>query len=197
MFNGMILGFNLSAPIGAIGALCIQQTIREGFLVGFSSGLGAATANALYGIIAGLGLSFIKDFLLKHNQMFLLVGGLALCYLAIKIYFSTVTKNETALHTSLLRSYLTTCFLTMINPMSIVFFSSMMIGLEVTTSCFMDTVLFIVGIFTGSVFWWFFLTSVTNLFRFRINEKAFTFINKLSGLIVLFFGIKFIYTALY
>jgi threonine/homoserine/homoserine lactone efflux protein len=52
-FRGLIMGFSIAAPVGPIGVLCIRRTLAEGTPSGLVSGLGAATADALYGSIAG------------------------------------------------------------------------------------------------------------------------------------------------
>jgi threonine/homoserine/homoserine lactone efflux protein len=60
--RGLVLGFAIAAPVGPIGLLCIQRTLNQGRLVGLVSGLGAATADAIYGAIAAFGLSMIAAF---------------------------------------------------------------------------------------------------------------------------------------
>ncbi|MDQ5812970.1 MAG: LysE family translocator, partial [Actinomycetota bacterium] len=62
--QGIIIGFAIAAPVGPIGVLCIRRTLAEGRASGFVSGLGAATADAVYGAIAAFGLTLITDFLL-------------------------------------------------------------------------------------------------------------------------------------
>jgi threonine/homoserine/homoserine lactone efflux protein len=58
--RGLAIGFAIAAPVGAIGLLCIRRTLADGRLVGFVSGLGAATADAVYGAIAALGLTAVS-----------------------------------------------------------------------------------------------------------------------------------------
>ena len=59
--KGLIIGFSIAAPVGPIGVLCIRRTLVKGRVSGFVSGLGAATADALYGCVAGFGLTFMKN----------------------------------------------------------------------------------------------------------------------------------------
>ena len=70
LFKGLIIGFSVAAPIGVIGLLCINRTLLQGRLTGFISGLGAATAHGIYGCIAGFGLTFVSNFLIKNNFTF-------------------------------------------------------------------------------------------------------------------------------
>ena len=75
LINGIILGFSIAAPIGPIGVLCIRRTLAEGRAYGLVSGLGAATADAIYGSIAGFGLTFISNFLINQQVLLRVVGG--------------------------------------------------------------------------------------------------------------------------
>lgn len=79
--RGLVLGFSIAAPVGPIGVLCIRRTLADGRAVGLASGLGAATADALYGAIAGLGLTALSGLLLAQRDWLSLVGGLFLGYL--------------------------------------------------------------------------------------------------------------------
>jgi len=55
LLKGIVIGFSIAAPVGPIGVLCIRRSLAEGRLVGLATGLGAATADAIYGCLAGFG----------------------------------------------------------------------------------------------------------------------------------------------
>jgi hypothetical protein len=57
LFRGFLLGFSIAAPVGPIGVLCIRRTLAQGLAAGLVSGLGAATADAIYGSIAAFGVT--------------------------------------------------------------------------------------------------------------------------------------------
>ena len=84
LLRGIVIGFSIAAPVGPIGVLCIRRTLAEGRLFGFASGLGAATADAIYGCIAGFGLTFISSLLIGQQMWIRLIGGLFLCYLGVR-----------------------------------------------------------------------------------------------------------------
>jgi threonine/homoserine/homoserine lactone efflux protein len=88
LLKGIAVGFSIAAPVGAIGFLCIQQTLKGGVRLGLVSGLGAATADTVYGVLVALGLKVTQDFLLSFKSPLTLLGGLFLCYLGIKKFFS-------------------------------------------------------------------------------------------------------------
>src|SRR5262245_26972679 len=86
--KGLIIGFSIAAPVGAIGVLCIRRSLAEGTRAGLVTGLGAATADALYGCVAGFGLSAVSDFLIGQRDKLGLLGGLFLCYLGVRTFLS-------------------------------------------------------------------------------------------------------------
>lgn len=75
LLKGILIGFSIAAPVGPIGILCIRRSLTEGWATGFIAGLGAASADAIYGCIAAFGLTMITN-VLTHNQFTLsLIGG--------------------------------------------------------------------------------------------------------------------------
>jgi len=65
--KGIVIGFLISTPVGPIAVLCMQRTLKGGRIHGVVSGLGAATADAVYGFFAASSLSFISNFLIKEQ----------------------------------------------------------------------------------------------------------------------------------
>src|ERR1700730_11776249 len=92
--KGLILGFAIAAPVGPIGVLCIRRSLADGQRSGLATGLGAATADAIYGCIAAFGLTAVSGFLVKQRFWLGLLGGLFLCYLGARTFF--IKPDETA-----------------------------------------------------------------------------------------------------
>src|SRR5215216_3854530 len=82
--RGFVLGFSIAAVFGPIGVLCLRRTLASGFAIGLLSGLGAATADAIYAAIAGLGVSALGMALAAHSVWLRLVGGAFLVYLGVQ-----------------------------------------------------------------------------------------------------------------
>src|SRR6476646_12067782 len=74
LLKGVLVGVVIAVPAGPVGVLCIRRTIFHGRLAGFLSGLGAATADAVFGIIAGFGLTVVSETLLEYQE-WLRLGG--------------------------------------------------------------------------------------------------------------------------
>ncbi|WP_448563568.1 LysE family translocator [Trichothermofontia sp.] len=133
--KGMVIGFAIAAPVGPIGVLCIQQTLAEGQLMGLLSGLGAATADAVYGAIAGFGLTLAADFLLSYAAGLQLLGGLFLCYLGVRTFLTPpAVEAATVAGKGLLGAYASTFVLTLTNPATILAFIGVLTGLGILSS---------------------------------------------------------------
>src|SRR5689334_8539728 len=93
LVRGLFLGFSIAAVVGPIGILCIHRTLQKGFLYGFVTGMGAATADGIYGCIAAFGLTFISTFLVSQQTWIRLIGGLFLVYLGFKAVRTIPTET--------------------------------------------------------------------------------------------------------
>jgi threonine/homoserine/homoserine lactone efflux protein len=86
--KGLVIGVSIAAPVGPIGLLCIQRTLTEGRTSGFVSGMGAATADAIYGCIAGFGVTVVSTFLVNQQVWLRLIGGVFMLFLGFRIFGS-------------------------------------------------------------------------------------------------------------
>ena len=178
--------------------MCINRSLSQGSLAGFVSGLGAATADGIYGSIAGFGLSFISDFLIQQQFRLRLVGGLFLCYLGIKTFIARPKRQDVEGNNdnSLLGAYLSTLILTITNPATILSFVAVFAGLGLadTTADYSSAAVLVVGVFFGSACWWLILSSTVGLLRRKFNSFALGWLNQASGSIIAIFGITTLFS---
>ncbi len=192
LLKGLIIGFSIAAPVGPIGVLCIRRTLTEGKLSGFVSGLGAATADAIYGCIAGFGLAFISNFLISQQLWLRLFGGVFLCYLGLKTLLAKPAGQEASTKgNGIISNYVSTFFLTLTNPMTIISFVAIFagLGLASTSNNYASAGILVLGVFMGSALWWLFLSGGVGLFREKFNHRELQWVNKISGTIILGFGL--------
>jgi threonine/homoserine/homoserine lactone efflux protein len=190
--KGLVIGFSIAAPVGPIGVLCIRRTLAEGRAYGFVSGLGAASADAFYGSIAGLGLTLVSDFLVNQQNWLRLIGGAYLCYLGIKTFMAKPAEQAAGVRgRGLIGAYGSILFLTLTNPITILSFVAIFAGLGLgrANGDVLSALWLIAGVFSGSCLWWLILVSFTSIFRSRFNARALSWINRLSGTIIGGFGI--------
>jgi threonine/homoserine/homoserine lactone efflux protein len=192
LLRGLLIGFSIAAPVGPIGVLCIRRTLAAGRAVGLVSGLGAATADAIYGCIAGFGLTFISNFLIGQQVWLRLLGGGFLCYLGLRTFLSRPAEQAaSAPGKGLVGAYASTFFLTVTNPMTILSFAAIFAGLGAggASGNYVSATVLVVGVFIGSALWWFLLSGGVSLFRRRLNSHALRWVNIISGLIIMGFGL--------
>ncbi len=198
--RGLLIGFSVAAQVGPMCILCIRRTLTLGRTAGLVSGLGIASADALYASIGGFGLTFISGFLLSQTFWLRLVGGLFLVYLGFKTLMAqpaaSAAKGEGH---GLFGFYLSTFLLTLTNPLTILSFAAILAGLGLgsTNGNYGAALLLIGGVFIGSALWWLVLTTGINLFRARFTPKILQWVNRASGLIILAFGIYALWGLLY
>ena len=89
LLKGLAIGFSIAAPVGPIGVLCIRRSLLEGRQVGLATGMGAATADAIYGCVAAFGLTAISSALVGHRSWLGFLGGLFLCYLGVRTFMNS------------------------------------------------------------------------------------------------------------
>jgi threonine/homoserine/homoserine lactone efflux protein len=192
LLSGIIIGFSIAAPVGPIGMLCIRRTLAEGRLHGLISGLGAATADGVYGCIAAFGLAFISDLLVQQQVWLRIVGGAFLCFLGIRtILAKPFEKTQTGKKTGLARAYCSTFLLTLTNPVTIISFAAVFasLGLGNAPEDYGLAGLLVLCVFIGSASWWLILSGAVSLFRTRVTPRVLLWINRVSGAIILGFGI--------
>jgi threonine/homoserine/homoserine lactone efflux protein len=191
--RGLVIGFAIAAPVGPIGVLCIRRTLTDGRLVGFVTGLGAATADAIYGAVAAAGLTVVAEVLRDYGDLIRFLGGLLLCWLGyVTLRSSPRSATGGAIPRVDLRgAYGTTVALTLANPTTILSFAAVLAGVGAVgggTSALNAPVL-ILGVFLGSAAWWLVLTAGVGALRGALPSSALQWVNRLSGLIIAGFGL--------
>jgi threonine/homoserine/homoserine lactone efflux protein len=192
LLSGVVIGFSIAAPVGPIGVLCIRRTLAEGRLHGLVSGLGAATADALYGCIAAFGLAFVSDFLVQQQVWLRVVGSAFLLFLGVRtILAKPKQKPQDDKKLGLASSYGSTFLLTLTNPVTIISFAAVFasLGLGSTASDYGSAALLVLSVFTGSSSWWLILSGSVSLLRAKVTPRVLLWINRVSGAIIVVFGV--------
>ena len=189
--EGVAIGFAVAAPVGPIGVLCIRRTLADGRASGFVSGLGAATADAAYGSVAALGLTFVTGLLVDAEAWLRLFGGVFLVFLGVKTFLSRPSERPaSAGKGNLPGAYASTFALTLANPSTILSFAAIFAGLGAGSADGSSTALLLVpGVFLGSTVWWFVLSGATSLLRAKLPAGGLRWVNRLSGAVLAGFGL--------
>jgi threonine/homoserine/homoserine lactone efflux protein len=159
--------------------------------MGLLTGLGAASADAIYGAIAAFGLTTVSNLLVDHRKLLGLVGGVFLCYLGVRTFFArTPEQAQTPPPGGGLMAYGSTFVLTLTNPMTILSFVAVFAGLGVgRTGNYIAAAVLVGGVFIGSACWWLLLSGGVGLVRARLTPGWMKWVNRTSGLVITSLGV--------
>jgi threonine/homoserine/homoserine lactone efflux protein len=191
LLRGLLIGFSIAAPVGPIGVLCIRGTLADGRVTGLAVGLGAAAADAVYGAIAGFGLTAVSSLLVRQQGLLRLVGGLFLCYLGVRTFMASPARDAARVGgAGLLGAFTATFGLTLANPATILSFVAVFAGLGIAgAGSWREATVLVAGVFLGSALWWLMLSGAVGALRSRVDLRALRWINRVSGLVLLAFAI--------
>ena len=197
-FKGIVIGFSIAAPVGPIGLLCIQRTLTSGRLIGLISGFGAASADAVYGMIAAFGLTVVADMMMAHQFWLRLIGGLFLCYLGARTWRAKPAEQAASADKCArpLSAYASVFFLTLTNPITILAFAGIFAGVGMSGASG-SAALMMAGVFCGSMLWWTILSSVTGLMHGKISPQTLAWVNRCAGGIIGAFGLVALCSGFY
>jgi putative LysE/RhtB family amino acid efflux pump len=196
--KSILLGLAIAAPLGPIGALCINRTLEQGFLAGLAGGLGTALADGTYAALAAAGFAAFSDALARIDIPLRLAGGAFMLWLGWKSIASRpARKAATVSARDLLSTTAATYILTIANPMTILSFAALFAGLGLASaSGYSGTLPVVAGVFAGSMLWWGLLSGGVALMRHRLPKGLALWISRLSGAILLGFGLWALVSAM-
>lgn len=200
IIKGIIVGFLASVPLGPVGVLCIQRTINKGRVSGIFSGMGAATVDAFFAVVAAFGLTFIITFIEEQHFYIQLIGGAVLILLGINIFRANPIKQirrHRRKKNKLIEDYFSVLLLTLSNPLAIFLFVAAFAGIGMVSAEDSATKswLIVAGVFSGAMIWWFLLTFLINIFRKKFRLKQLWWINKIAGLAIIVFGVAAMFSV--
>jgi threonine/homoserine/homoserine lactone efflux protein len=190
--KGVAVGVVIAVPVGPVGVLCVRRTILGGRMAGLVSGLGAAAADAIFGAVAGFGLTFVSDWLLGWEDWLRAAGGCYLLLIGGRALLADPRERTVAQHDAetLIGNFASTFALTLTNPITILAFLGIFaaLGFSGKEATFAGAAALVLGVAAGSLLWWLALTTGAGLF-FRSKEPhRLSWVNRVSGGILLLSG---------
>jgi threonine/homoserine/homoserine lactone efflux protein len=198
LLKGIAVGIVIALPVGPVGVLCVRRTLFEGPVFGFVSGLGAATADTVFGIVAGFGLTIIRDFMLRYQDWFGAAGGIFLLVVGVRaLRRGGEVEPEPLADEALLGAYASTFALTITNPITILAFAAIFAKVGMSGSAvYLDTAALVIGVFGGSLLWWLLLSFGIAALERALGRVRFAWINRISGAILALSGLALLGAAL-
>ncbi len=173
--QGIIAGYGIAIPVGPIGILILELGIRRGFSTAFSAGGGAATADLIYATIASTAGAFLVSILAPYAHTIRLVSAIVLIAFGVWLLYHGLRGRKRSKEVSAL-SHVDTYFmflgLTLLNPVTVAYFTTLILGLTAgTPASSIDILLFVVGAFSASFSWQTLLALVSGSAHKRLSPK--------------------------
>lgn len=193
IINKILLGISLAAPIGPVSVEMIKRGINHGFWAAFLIRLGGALGCTLCLIVAYFGMTHLVKDPLQLNAIGL-AGALLLLYMGIKTLFGKSKGTDLTLEQNSQGAMFLGFYLSIANPIAIVFWTSMYAAEKATdTSSGITELLLSFCIIIGVLIWGAGLSAALALGRNLLNQKVIRIISMLSGCAMIFFGLKYLY----
>ncbi|HUC16096.1 MAG TPA: LysE family transporter [Acetobacteraceae bacterium] len=185
--KGVGVGLAVAAPVGPMALLCMRRSLALGWQRGLATGLGIATGDGFYALVAAAGLTGLSHFLLAHARPLHFAAALSLFYFG----FVTFRARPAGLSPEPGRgTYLGSVLLTLTNPPTIITFAAFFSVLAPRNGFDLGAAgLTVAGVFAGSLLWWCGLVAVIVSFRAAIGARARRLIDGIAGLFFVIFGL--------
>jgi arginine exporter protein ArgO len=193
--TGVVAGYGIAIPVGAIAVLIVEVGIRCGFRCAFFAGAGAATADLLYAGLAVVGGTALVGLAQTVDDPLRIASGVVLAAIAVWGLRRVGKKPESIRvpmpdRRELAKTYARFVGLTIINPTTIVYFAAVIVGLGVADDLSAtEGALFVVGAFLASLSWQTLLAAVGALAGDRLSARAQTTAIVAGNLVILVFAI--------
>jgi threonine/homoserine/homoserine lactone efflux protein len=193
MLKGFLVGMCASAPIGPIAILVVQKSLSKGHMAGFVSGLGASVVDTLYAFIAIFALAFAQKFIVDHQNIILIVGGVVLAIVGVSMAFSDPFRKMKADGESSVspKDFGQAVAMGLSNPMSIfvMFTLFAFFGLAKDAPQTWSVAPILISVSLGSVTYWFSLSWILSRFAKNFRMRTILWISRITGAIIVIIGI--------
>ena len=190
LLAGILIGFSIAVPLGPMGLLCIQRTLRSGMRIGVSTGLGAATVNVIYGALITLGLDKLMPWVSGSGRALSALSGVFLLWSALRTMRGTrlaADKIETAGRSSY-AAYLSALLFNATNPLSPILIISLLSPIIGSISSRADELVLLLGMFGAAMTWWICLCGGIALLRSRLSPTSIDLVNRGAGMLLTIYG---------
>jgi threonine/homoserine/homoserine lactone efflux protein len=194
-WEGILAGYGIAIPVGAIAILIIEVSIRRGLLNGMQAGAGAASADLIYAAIAAVGGTLLQAGLVPLANLFRILGGAALIAIGawglLRLRLSRVEPGSPdSLPPQRGRTYLTFLGLTLLNPLTIVYFTALILGDIEAGRTALERMLFVVGAGMASLSWQWLLAAFGALAGRSLPPGAGRILSGVGNLVVIGLGLR-------
>ncbi|MCX5398920.1 LysE family transporter [Streptomyces sp. NBC_00102] len=160
---GLLAGYGIAVPVGAVAAYLVALTARTSPRVGSGAALGVATADGLYALVATAGGSALAPLLAPVTQPLRWASAAVLAALACRGAVAAVRDHRARQDpvggpgrrpVGPLRAYLALLGITLLNPVTVVYFTALVLaGRGAAEPGAGEQAVFVLAAFAASATW--------------------------------------------
>lgn len=202
LWEGMLAGYGIAIPIGAISVLILETSIRRGFLFGFVAGAGAAMADTVYALIASIAGIVVASALSPYAGTLKMISGIILLSIGFYGLRQALKRGKSEIHGSgevasrgHKRTFWQFLGLTLLNPLTVVYFTALIMNRETSFAPSpMEQLTFVFGAGLASLSWQTLLATVGQFARKILSQRVQMMVSVLGYLIVVGLGLRILLT---
>jgi arginine exporter protein ArgO len=195
-WEGVLAGYGIAIPVGAIAILIVDIGLRRGFSFGFMAGAGAATADLFYASIAAAAGEVLANALEPFATALRITSALVL--LALGSYGLWTARRRASRETSdpgeargHLRTFSQFLGLTLLNPLTVAYFSALILGRDAENTITVgERALFVAGAGLASLSWQTLLAGVGAVAHRHMTPRFQVITSVVGNLVVLGLGAR-------
>lgn len=162
LLAGVVAGYGVAVPVGAIAVLVVSLSARTSWRIGAAAALGVASADGLYALLAVVGGTALAGLIAPVAEPMRLLAAVLLLAMAGHTGYSAVRRHRQGVHpdarrqagTTATKAYGGLLLLTLLNPMTVVYFAALVIGRQSAGRPDLAAgALFVLGVFLASASW--------------------------------------------
>ncbi len=197
--QGVLAGYGIAIPVGAIAILIVELGLRQGFWAGFAAGAGAATADLVFASLTALAGHALASALAPYAGALRLAGAAVLMGLgAWGLWRLARSKKpdpgaETLVYEKPLAIYARFVGLTLLNPLTLTYFAALILGGNAEIDGWAGRAAFVVGAVTASLSWQSLLAATGALGHRHLSPGVQRGASLVGNLIVIGLGVRMLF----
>ena len=195
--HGLLAGYGIAIPVGAIAVLIMDTGMRRGLRHGMAAGAGAATADLLYAVIAAAAGGVLVQLLAPVDAELRLVSGAILIALAVSGFASLRRARASGAAERAQEGHAAGTFarflaLTLVNPLTVVYFAALVLGNGAVGEGPASFLMFAAGAGIASLSWQLLLALAGRMLGATLPPRMQLLTGAAGHTVVLMFGVMMI-----
>ncbi len=195
LVEGLLAGYGIAIPVGAISILIVETTLRKGFTAGFVAGSGAATVDFFFAALAAAAGSVLATYLEPYVDTVHLASSILLVGLGIfgmqRSLRITASNESTEPEVGYWKLYVQFLLLTAVNPLTVIYFSALILGGTLgNSSTILERTVFVLGAGFASFSWQSLLALIGATLRKGISSRVRLALSLTGNLVVVALGLR-------